>query len=150
MLRFALPIAFLAALSLAGPASADGLYHTDRLALEPVGGAPGGGAVVNIHPNGPVVFAHELYSLKGANPAQAYQIHLRIWPDNFTCGGAPTLDLPTAVVETNGRGNGSADFVLRPTDVPGFLRDNRFSIDWIAEQGGTTRYATECTVVTLD
>ena len=150
MLRFALPIAILAALTLVGPASADSLYHSERLALEPVAGAPGGGAVVNIHPNGPRVFAHELYSLKGANSGQSYQIHLRIWPDNLTCNGTPTLDLPTAVVQTNVRGNGSADFVLRPGDVPGFLRNSRFSIDWIAEQGGTTRYATGCTVVTLD
>jgi hypothetical protein len=150
MRRFALPIAFLAVAVLAGPVSADSLYHTERLALVPVAGSPGHGMVVNIHPNGPNVFARELYSLKGAGPDQSYQIHLRIWPDNLSCSGTPTLDLSTAVVETNVRGNGTAAFVLRPGDVPGFLRDSQFSINWIAEQTGTTRYATDCTVVTLD
>jgi hypothetical protein len=150
MLRFALPLALSAAAILAGPASADSLYRTERLALDPVGDSSGGGSVVNIHPNGPQVFARELYSLTGANPDESYQIHLRIWPDSLTCDGAPTLDLSTAVIETNVHGNGTAAFVLRPLDVPAFLRDSRFSINWIAEQGGTTRYATDCTIVALD
>src|SRR5215210_4122312 len=133
MRRISFALAILAAIAVAGPVSADSLYHTDRLALEPVGDAPGGGSVVNIHPDGPNVFARELYSLVGANPGQSYQIHLRIWSDNLTCAGAATLDLSTAVVETNAQGNGTAAFVLRPEDVPGFLRDTRFSINWIAE-----------------
>ena len=149
MRRFILPIALLAVAVIAGPVSADSLYHTDRLALEPVGGSSGGGMVVNIHPNGPNVFARELYALQGAAADQSYQIHLRIYADNVTCTGAP-IDLSTAVVDTNVRGNGTAAFVLRPGDVPGFLRDSTFSINWIAEQSGTTRYATACTIVTLD
>ena len=150
MLRFAIPTALLAIMSLAGPALADSAYHTDRLALEPVDRAPGGGMVVNIHPNGPNLFAHELYSLQGAAPGETFQVHLRIWPDSPTCTGTPTLDLSTAVIETNVSGNGTAAFVLRPGDVPRFLRDSRFSIDWIAEQRGETQYATDCTIVTLD
>ena len=41
------------ALGLAGSAAADSAYHTERLALRGVGGAPGGGMVVNVHANGP-------------------------------------------------------------------------------------------------
>jgi hypothetical protein len=149
MRRVTLPMAILAVCVLAGPVSADSLYHTERLALQPVAGSSGGGMVVNIHPNGPNVFAHELYSLKGAQPEQSYQVHLLIYAENLTCAGTP-IDLSTAVVETNTSGNGTAAFVLRPTDVPGFLRESQFSINWIAEQSGTTRYATDCTIVRLD
>ena len=149
MRRFVLPIALLAVAVMAGPVSADSLYHTERLALEPVAGSSGGGMVVNIHPNGPNVFARELYSVRGATADQSYQIHLLIYADNLTCAGTP-IDLSTAVVETNTHGNGTAAFVLRPGDVPGFLRDSQFSINWIAEQSGATRYATACTIVTLD
>ena len=40
------------------PAAADQVYHTERLELVPVGGAPlQSGFVVNIHPNGPINFA---------------------------------------------------------------------------------------------
>ena len=148
MLRFAIPSALLAILTLVGPAFADSAYHTERLALEPVDRAPGGGMVVNIHPNGPNVFARELYSLQGANPDESFQVHLQIWPQSLTCTGTP-VDLPTAVIETNGQGNGSAAAVLSPEDVAG-LRNMRFSIAWIVEQRGETQYATDCTIVTLD
>ena len=151
MRRFSLPLAFIALAALAvGPVSADSLYPTERLTLDPVGDASGSGAVVNIHPNGPNVFARELYSLTGAGAEQSYQIHLRIWASNLTCEGTPTLDLSTAMVETNVQGNGQAEFVLRPSDVPEFLRNSRFSINWIAEQRGVTHYATHCTIVALD
>jgi hypothetical protein len=62
----ALTIAAVLAATLAAAASADRAYHTERLALRGLNGAPGGGMVVNAHPNGPIVYAHEIYVLNGA------------------------------------------------------------------------------------
>ena len=39
-----------AAATFAGPATADRVYHTERLQLSGVGGAPGGGMVVTFMP----------------------------------------------------------------------------------------------------
>jgi hypothetical protein len=63
-----IPAAVVLALGLVGSAAADSAYHTERLALRGVGGAPGGGMVVNVHANGPNVYAHEIYTLSHAVP----------------------------------------------------------------------------------
>jgi len=48
------------ALILAAGAAADSIYHATRIPLQGVADAPGGGTVINIHANGPVVYAHEV------------------------------------------------------------------------------------------
>src|SRR5436190_15849360 len=62
---FGLIIVAVLAATLAAAASADSAYHTERLDLHGLNGAPGGGMVVNVHPNGPIVYAHEVYTLSG-------------------------------------------------------------------------------------
>ena len=131
--------------ALVATAAADRVYHTDRLELKGVGGAPGGGAVVNIHPNGPNVFAHEIYTLKHAAPGQ-YQVSLNVFPASLNCTGS-SLALPTATLTTNAIGNGRADVKFTPQDVAGF-RHMTFSISW--RVAGPAAYVTDCTVVTLD
>ena len=67
-------------------ASADRVYHSEHTALAPVGGAPlHNGFVQNIHPNGPNVFAHEIYVLNGAAPAVTYAVHLIVHPFSPDC-----------------------------------------------------------------
>ena len=80
-----------------GIAVADSVYHTERLELRGVGGAPGGGMVVNIHPNGPNVYAHEIYTLRHAVPG-TYQVSLNLFLTSLNCTG-PTAALPTATTE---------------------------------------------------
>ena len=103
--------------ALVATAAADRVYHTDRLELKGVGGAPGGGAVVNIHPNGPNVFAHEIYTLKHAAPGQ-YQVSLNVFPASLNCTGS-SLALPTATLTTNAIGNGRADVKFTPEACSG-------------------------------
>jgi hypothetical protein len=141
----ALAVAAAAVAAFAGAASADSVYHTERLALHGLSGAPGGGMVVNIHPNGPVVYAHEIYALSGAVPG-TYQVALHLFPASQSCTG-PSLVLPTAQLVTNLRGNGEADAKFAPSDV-GPLRGTTISIFWTVS--GAATYATDCTVVTLD
>jgi hypothetical protein len=126
-------------------AAADRVYHSERLGLTGLAGAPGGGMVVNIHPNGPNVYAHEIYTLQHAVPG-TYQVFLNLFTTSSNCTG-PTAALPTATITTNAIGNGSADVKFTPEDASA-LRGMTFSISWTV--AGPATYVTACTVVTLD
>jgi hypothetical protein len=141
----ALATAVAVAAMFAGTAAADRVYHTERLELSGVGGAPGGGMVVNIHANGPAVYAHEVYVLRQAVPG-TYQVSLTLFPTSLNCTG-PSEAIPTAMIETNAVGNGRADVKFTPEDVGG-LRGTTVSISWSVT--GPATYVTDCTVVTLD
>jgi hypothetical protein len=133
------------AAAFAGSATADGVYHTERLELNGVSGAPGGGMVVNVHPNGPNVYAHEIYTLSHAVPGE-YQVFLNLFLTSLNCTGA-TGALPTATLTTNAAGNGRADVKFTPEDAAA-IRNMTFSINWTVV--GPATYVTACTVVTLD
>jgi hypothetical protein len=135
----------LGAAVLAGAAAADAVYHSERLELAGLAGAPGGGMVVNFHTNGPQVYAHEIYTLRGAVPG-TYQVILNVFPTSLDCTGT-ALAIPTATLDTNARGNGQADVKLTPEDVAGF-RGMTFSLSWTVT--GPATYVTGCTVVVLD
>jgi len=129
----------------AGTAAGDRVYQTERLELIGVGGAPGGGMVVNIHPNGPSVYAHEIYTLQRAVPG-TYQVFLNLFLTSLNCTSL-SVALPTATLTTNAIGNGSADAKFTPEDAAG-LRGMTFSISWTV--AGPATYVTACTIVTLD
>ena len=128
-----------------GTAAGDRVYHTEHLELSGVGGAPGGGMVVNVHPNGPNVYAHEIYTLRQAVPG-TYQVSLNVFLTSQNCTGSSTA-IPTATITTNANGNGWADVKFTPGDVAA-LRGLTFSISWAVD--GPATYVTACTVVTLD
>jgi hypothetical protein len=146
-MRHIFVLAATAALSAAfvATAAADRVYHTERLELSGVGGAPGGGMVVNIHPNGPNVYAHEIYTLRKAVPG-TYQVVLNLFPTSLNCTGSSTA-IPTATITTNASGNGQADVKFTPADAAA-LRGMTLSIKWTV--AGPAMYVTTCTVVTLD
>jgi hypothetical protein len=137
--------AVVAAVGFAGSAAADRAYHTETLELVGVGGAPGGGRVVNIHTNGPVVYAHEVYTLRHAVPG-TYQVFLNLFLTSLDCTG-DGIAFPTATIATNAAGNGEADMKFTPQDAAD-LRGLTFSISWTVS--GPATYASACTVVTLD
>jgi hypothetical protein len=137
--------ATLGAAALAGTAAADAIYHTERLELVGLAGVPGGGMVVNIHANGPQVYAHEIYTLRDA-VAGTYEVVLNVFPTSLDCTGM-ALAVPTATLETNAHGNGQADVKFTPEDVSGF-RGMTFSLSWTVT--GPATYVTGCTIVVLD
>jgi hypothetical protein len=147
--------AILLAAGLAGitqRAAADQVYHTEHLVLEPVGDAPlQSGFVNNIHPNGQVVFAHEVYQLNGAKPFTSYQVVLTAYLENSSCSGTPVLSMTTAILVTNKSGNGKAEVFFTPEGVAPF-RGNVVDIHWqvVNMTTLTVDYKTICTVVTLD
>jgi hypothetical protein len=137
-------------LLLPSPAAGDAVYHSQHLALNPVGGAPlRSGFVENIHPNGPQVYAHEVYVLNGAQPNTSYQVVLLIFPLSTSCAGSP-IAIPTAQLSTNASGNGKAQVFFRPADVPPALRGGTHGLIWQLSAGGSVVYETSCSPVTLD
>lgn len=141
---------FLIGLMSASEAPADQVYHSQHIAFHPVGGAPlKKGFVQNIHANGPTIYAHEIYKLKRATPNASFQVHLLAYPFDTDCSDPPT-DFGFAPLGTNGVGNGSADRVFRPGDVPPEIRDATHGIRWEVTRNGAVQYETDCNVVTLD
>lgn len=132
-------------LGVATDAHADGTYRTTRIPLTAAGGAPGTATVVNIHANGPKVYAHELYLLRGATPG-TYAVTLHLYPTSQDCTG-PVLLLPSASIVTNAVGNGFADVFFTPEDAAG-LRGLTVSVVWTFD--GPAAFSSACNVVTLD
>lgn len=138
------------ALVSAQSAAADAVYHSEHMRLSPVGGAPlRSGFVQNIHPNGPNVYARERYVLNGALPHQQYEVRLLVHLFDETCSNVPVLFAATGL-GTNGAGNGTAQLVIRPEDVPPAVRNATHGVRWEVWRGATLAYKTACTSVTLD
>jgi hypothetical protein len=135
----------VAAAAFTANAGADSAYHTEHLALTGVAGAPGGGSVVNIHTNGPTIYAHEIYTLRGVVPG-TYQVVLNLFPTSLDCTGA-AIPVPTATITTNAVGNGQGDATFTPEDARE-LRGQTFGINWTVT--GPATYVSGCTVVVLD
>ena len=153
MTRFALFAAFFLAgvfsLTLVGSAVADSNFHTERIPLMVVGGAPlKTGFVVDIHANGRQVFAIERYVLVGAASKATYHVRLQLFGDSAGCAANTHITtVPTATVQTNVAGNGAAGFVFRPAGAP---RNVKVGIVWEFTRDGNVVYRTACTTVTTD
>lgn len=146
----ALTAVVVLALAVAPAAAADQVYHSQHVALQPVGGAPlRSGFVENVHANGPTIYAHEIYVLNGAVPSASLQVHLLAYLFDPSCSGSPT-DFGFVPLETNGAGNGRADRFFSPADVPPQIRHATLGIRWEVTSNGTVVYETGCNAVTLD
>jgi hypothetical protein len=142
----------------ASPAAADQSNHTEHLAvtLTSEGSAMGypalrAGQVVNIHAQGPVVFAIEDYLLNGARPATTYAVVLEFFAGS--CSGAFAFPFANGVVlstDRNGDAHGQAR--ITPAEVAAFgLHDTDWGIAWtFVDPHGVKAYATACTQVHID
>ena len=134
--------------------AADAVYHTDQIAIQSAGGASGSGKVINIHPNGPTVFASERYMLRGAEPNATYQVWLVVDAAELDCAFSelPLPILMAAAVTTNAVGNATtpADFYFTPEAVPPCLRNQSFPIHWEVTLDGQLTHQTDLITVTLD
>ena len=138
------------ALALVPGAAADKAYHSQHIALDPVGGAPlRNGFVQNIHANGPKIYAHEIYRVNGAAPNASYEVHLFAYPLDTTCSVAPA-DFGFTTLETNRAGNGRADRFFKVSDVPSEIRNATHGVRWQVTLNGVVVYETGCNAVTLD
>jgi hypothetical protein len=137
-----------ASLVAVAPALADQVFHTSHAAVHSVGGAPlRSGFVNDVHSNGAVNSAFEEYHLNGAQRGTTYQVQLVIFASQ-SCAGSPFLTIPTALVTTNGAGNGNANatFPAGPPNDPPL----QVGIVWQFLSGGVPVYATDCVPVAID
>ena len=128
-------------------AFADQVFHTSHAAVHAVAGAPlQSGFVNDIHTNGAVNSAREEYHLNGAQPNTTYEVQLLFYEDP-SCAGSP-LSFTTAVLTTNGAGNGNADvtFSAGPPNNPPL----QVGIVWQFIANGAPVYATDCLQVSVD
>jgi hypothetical protein len=136
------------ALAVASPALADQVFHTSHAPVRALASAPlRSGFVNDIHTNGVVNSAHEEYHLNGAEANTTYQVQLVIYLAQ-DCAGAPFLTFPTAMLTTNGAGNGNAtfEFPAGPPNNPPL----QVGIVWEFVSNGVPVYATDCVAVTAD
>jgi hypothetical protein len=140
------------ALLLPASAAADKVYHSEHMPLVAVGGAPlKYGFVENVHPNGPQVYAHEMYSLKGALPNTTYQVFLLVHLGDPGCDSSTATDFGFTELTTNAAGNGTADRFIPTETVPVAIRNQTHGVRWeVRTTSGTLVYQTACTNVTLD
>jgi hypothetical protein len=130
-------------------ARADAVYHSQHIALSPLGAAPlRSGYVENIHADGPNVYAHEQYVVNGAGPNTTYHVVLMVFLSDTTCSTSP-ITIPTATITTNAAGNGNAYHVFTPADAAG-LHGLTGGGKWFLINGATDTYATSCATIHLD
>ena len=129
---------------------ADQTFHTVRLALQPVNGAPPlrQGFVVDVHANGPQIAAQERYILVGAAPNTTYHVQLNAYPDT-ACAQMPVATIPESTLTTNAAGNGEAGFTFPAAQSP---PPGSYNLQWhVLDSSGTTvLYQTACTAVAVD
>lgn len=134
------------------PAAADQAHHTSRSEFHAVDDAPlRSGYILNIHANGPNVFAHEVYSLNGAIPNTTFQVVAHVYFDDLTCGGDPNVSLPIGDITTNNAGNATDDIVLSldAANALGFRNVSGADL-WQILLDGEVVYQSECTLATAD
>lgn len=154
----ALTAGLAAVAAVSGPAArADQVYHSQHIALQPVGDTKPlrSGFVENIHVNGPTIYAHEIYVLNGAAPTTTYQVTLNIFVGDPACAGSAGVVIPTKSITTNAAGNGRADAVFTPSDADGLRHATHgviwtVSVDPIGPVGPVVKYTTGCQAITLD
>ena len=142
-------LAAVGAILLPASAAADRVYHSEHLPLLATDGTQHG-FVQNIHPNGPQVFAHEIYSLKGALPNTTFQVFLLVHLGDPGCDSSVATDFGPTALTTNAAGNGTADRFIFTSSVPLAIRNQMHGVRWEVRTGGTVVYQAACTNVTLD
>ena len=104
--------------------------------------------MIDIHTQGPTIYAQERYVLVGAEVETTYQVTLLVYSDP----GCTSLlfPIPTPTMTTNAAGNAHGKATFYPQDVEGLPRTTYY-IDWqISVQGGAVAYSTGCIPVVLD
>lgn len=138
---------------LAAPASADRTFHTSRYELIPVDGAPlRSGSVIDIHAEGPRIYAQERYHLSGALPSTEYQVVLRIYRDLHCLEGTFVAALPTAKLVTNKAGNANGAVTFAPADAAALAeQQDEYGLVWqVTTADNQVAYTTGCRIVALD
>ena len=130
-------------------ATADRVYHSQHLPLVTADSSRiPSGFVENVHPNGSEIYAHEIYSLRGALPGTTYQVFLLVHLGDPECDSVEATNFGSTDLTTNAAGNGTADRFI--DSAPEAVRHQTHGVRWEVTLDGMLVFETECTAVTLD
>jgi hypothetical protein len=130
-------------------AQADKVFHTTQFPLSSVADDSVHGWVIDVHAQGPRVYAQERYLLRDVDPGQTYVMNLYAYSDP-DCTDLVVSVPGTATMTANAAGNarGAATFV--PAAVEGLPRTT-YHLRWqVTDSTGTVVYQTACVAVALD
>jgi hypothetical protein len=130
-------------------AHADRVFHTAQYPLLSVADESAHGWVIDVHAQGPRIYAQERYLLRDVNPGQAYVMNLYAYSDP-SCSDLVVSVPGTATMTANASGNahGAATFV--PAAVEGLPRTT-YHLRWqVTDGAGAVVYQTACVAVALD
>jgi hypothetical protein len=130
--------------------NADATFHTEQISLSPVGTAPlHSGFVVDIHANGPQIYALERYVLNGAVPNATFAVTISVYGSRGCAPSSFMFPIPDATFQTNVGGNGEGSTIIHPWQVPPSFHGKTLSGIWTVSSGSVT-YQTACTAVSFD
>jgi hypothetical protein len=149
--RLLIGLSLLAALVLSWSptAQADRDFHTTKYPLSSVADGSLHGWVIDIHAEGPTIYAQERYQLRDVVPGEEYVMNLYAYSDS----GCTTLVVAvpgTATMTANIAGNARGATTFPPAAVEGLPRTT-YHLRWqVTDDNGTVLFQTDCVAVTLD
>ncbi len=130
-------------------AQADQGFHTTRYPLSSVTDGSMHGWVIDIHAQGPKIYAQERYLLRDVSPGETYVMNLYAYSDS-DCGVLVVPVPGTATMTANMSGNARGAVTFVPADVEGLPRTT-YHLRWVVtDSTGAVHFQTACVAVALD
>ena len=130
-------------------AQADQVFHTTQYPLSSVADGSVHGWVIDIHAQGPRIYAQERYLLRDVSPGQTYVMNLYAYAD-ADCSDLVVSVPGTATLTANVSGNAHAGTTFDPAAVEGLPRTT-YHLRWqVTDNTGAVVYETACVPVALD
>ena len=130
-------------------AHADQVFHTTQYPLSSVADESVHGWVIDVHTQGPRIYAQERYLLRDVNPGQTYVMNLYAYSDP-DCSDLVVPVPGTATMTANASGNAHGATTFVPAAVEGLPRTT-YHLRWqVTDGSGTVVYQTACVAVALD
>lgn len=128
-----------------GAARADQGFHTTSYDLVTVGGSGVAGTVVDIHTQGPQVYAQERYRLRGAVPGAEYTVSLTAYAD-----AACTTVALAVPGSPSGTANAAGVVSAQRTFPPMGLTPGTLYLRWVVTGPSGPVAQTACVAVPVD
>ncbi len=130
-------------------AQADQAFHTTRYPLSSVVDGSVHGSVIDIHTQGPRIYAQERYALRDVRPGQIYVMNLYAYSDP-DCTSLVVPIPGTATMTANAAGNAHGATTFLPAGVEGLPRTTYYLRWQVTDSTGAVVYQTACVAVALD
>lgn len=130
-------------------AQADQAFHTTKYPLSSVADGSVHGWVIDIHTQGPRIYAQERYQLRDVSPGQTYVMNLYAYSDP-DCSDLVVSVPGTATMTANISGNAHGATTFVPAAVEGLPRTT-YHLRWqVTDSAGAVVHQTACVAVALD